>query len=238
MAVSVNTFIAILDDDDNTNQVFTLHFKHDHGPVADKTVTETIHYVGTPTALSDHQASLTFVANDGNYRDLVDSKLDHISGWHLDGKTTETGSFASVANPQVDGYHVVSAVTSDAQNALDDNQVKGFDGIKSDSNNIEVTVTYAKNEPVAPTEPVPELPNEPATSSQAVQPTNSVQVTKEQVSQPAATVSPVLSKSTTKALPQTGNEQKAGLIGLGFASLLGALGLGALMKRHDSEKKF
>lgn len=94
-------------------------------------------------------------------------------------------------------------------------------------------------EPVTPTKPVqPELPNEPVTSSQAVQPTNSVQVTKEQVSQPAATISPVLSKSTTKALPQTGNEQKAGLIGLGFASLLGALGLGALMKRHDSEKKF
>lgn len=364
-----STIFGNFDDDDNTNQVFTLHFKHDHGPVANKTVTETIHYVGTPTALSDHQASLTFVANDGSYRDLVDSKLDHISGWHLDGKTTETGSFTSVVNPRVDGYHVVSAVTSDAQNALEGNQVKAFDGIKSDSNNIEVTVTYAKDEPVTPTteevsdsktvtetihyvyndgtkahddyvaseaftrtgtknlttgettwnawtpasaefkavqspviagatpdqsqvakqtvaansddvvitvtytksqqptaptqptspeqptvpaqpttpekpvipvqpvtptEPVqPELSNEPATSSQAVQPTNSVQVTKEQVSQPAATVSPVLSKSTTKALPQTGNEQTAGLIGLGFASLLGALGLGALMKRHD-----
>lgn len=369
-----STIFGNFDDDDNTNQVFTLHFKHDHGPVVNKIVTETIHYVGTPTALSDHQASLTFVANDGSYRDLVDSKLDHISGWHLDGKTTETGSFASVTNPQVDGYHVVSAVTSDAQNALEGNQVKAFDGIKSDSNNIEVTVTYAKDEPVTPmteevsdsktvtetihyvysdgtkthddyvasevftrtgtknlttgkttwnawtpasaefkavqspiiagatpdqsqvakqtvaansgdvvitvtytksqqpttptqptqpeqptvpaqpttpekpvipvepvtpTKPVqPELPNEPVTSSQAVQPTNSVQVTKEQVSQPAATISPVLSKSTTKALPQTGNEQKAGLIGLGFASLLGALGLGALMKRHDSEKKF
>lgn len=369
-----STIFGKFDDDDNTNQVFTLHFKHDHGPVVNKIITETIHYVGTPTALSAHQARLTFVANDGSYRDLVDSKLDHISGWHLNGDTTDTGSFASVANPQVNGYHVVSAVTNDAQNALEGNQVKAFDGIKSDSNNIEVTVTYAKDEPVTPTteevsdsktvtetihyvysdgtkahddyvasevftrtgtknlttgettwdawapasaefkavqspviagatpdqsqvakqtvaansddvvitvtytksqqptaptqptspeqptvpaqpttpekpvipvepvtptEPVqPELPNEPATSSQAVQPTNSVQVTKEQVSQPAATVSPVLSKSTTKALPQTGNEQKAGLIGLGFASLLGALGLGALMKRHDSEKKF
>lgn len=369
-----STVFGNFDDDDNTNQVFTLHFKHDHGPVVNKIITETIHYVGTPTALSAHQARLTFVANDGSYRDLVDSKLDHISGWHLNGDTTDTGSFASVANPQVNGYHVVSAVTSDAQNALKGNQVKAFDGIKSDSNNIEVTVTYAKDEPVTPTtekvsdsktvtetihyvysdgtkaredyvasevftrtgtknlttgettwnawapasaefkavqspviagatpdqsqvaeqtvsansgdvvitviytksqqpttptqptqpeqptvpaqptapekpvipvepvtptEPVqPELPNEPATSSQAVQPTNSVQVTKEQVSQPAATVSPVLSKSTTKALPQTGNEQKTGLIGLGFASLLSVLGLGALMKRHDNEKKF
>lgn len=361
-----STIFGNFDDDDSTNQVFTLHFKHAHGPVENRTVTETIHYVYRDGKMAhpDQQTSLTFVANDGSYHDLVDSKLDHITGWQIDGQTADTGSFARVPNPAVNGFHVVSAVTSDAKNALDGNRVKAFTGIKSDSKNIEVTVTYAKNEPVAPTtesvtdqktvtetihyvysdgtkahadyvadriftrtgtkdlttgevswnawtpanaefkavqspviagatpdqlsvaeqtvdansadvvvtvvytknqqpsiptqptvpaqpttpekpvvpakpapstEPTqPGLAPEPATPSQVVQPADSVQVAQGQVRQPVEKANPVPNKSTAKTLPQTGNEQRTGLIGLGLASLLGALGLGALLKRHGN----
>lgn len=136
------------DTDSNTDQVFTIHFKHDHGPVESKTVKETINYVGADKTIPNHESSITFTAKSGSYRDLVTNE-DHVTGWNA-----ESNTFAAVDNPYVPGYHVVSAVTADGKNALDDNQVKAFDGIKSDSNNIEVTVTYAKDEPVDVTTPV------------------------------------------------------------------------------------
>ena len=149
-----NTIFGDFDEDDNTNQVFTLYFSHAHSSVASKSVTETIQYVGTGKQIDAHQSTLTFEPNDGSYHDEV-THDDHVTGWHVANTTNSTGTFVSVANPTITGYHVVSAVEN-GNDVLDHstNSVKEQSGITETTKNIEITVTYAKDEPVDPTVPV------------------------------------------------------------------------------------
>lgn len=149
-----NTIFGNFDKDDNTNQVFTLYFSHAHSSVASKSVTETIQYVGTGKQIDAHQSMLTFEPNDGSYHDEVANE-DHVTGWHVANTTNSTGAFASVTNPTVTGYHVVSAIEN-GNDVLDHstNSVKEQSGITETTKNIEITVTYAKDEPVDPTVPV------------------------------------------------------------------------------------
>ena len=154
-----STIFGNFDEDDNTNQVFTLYFSHAHSSVASKSVTETIQYVGTGKQIDAHQSTLTFEPNDGSYHDEVTNK-DHVTGWHVANTTNSTGTFASVTNPTVTGYHVVSAIEN-GNDVLDHstNSVKEQSGITETAKNIEITVTYAKDEPVDPTVPVSDTKN-------------------------------------------------------------------------------
>lgn len=179
------TIFGNFDHDDNTNQVFTLHFKHQHSQIADKVVNETIKYTGTDKAITDHTASLTFVPNDGSYHDEV-TGADHITGWHLENDTTDSGSFAEVKNPVVDGYHVVSAVDANGNDVLDakSNSVKE-QNVTAQSKNIVITVTYAKNQSTEqPTTRTTAAPTEQPTTQPTAAPTTAP--TEQPTTQPTA----------------------------------------------------
>ncbi|WP_155801173.1 mucin-binding protein [Limosilactobacillus coleohominis] len=149
-------------------------------------MTETVNYQdqkGNQLA-TPHKMTLTF--NGTGYRDLVTNQ-NVISGWKLANGEEDSGSFASVGNPQIKGYHVVAATDDQGNDVLDTttNQVKAQTGITHTSPDIQVLVTYAADprptqptkpsDPVHPTEPTkpvqPTKPVEPTRPAQPIQPT-------------------------------------------------------------------
>ncbi|MCT3601397.1 YSIRK-type signal peptide-containing protein [Lactobacillus acidophilus] len=114
-----------------------------------KTVTETVHYVvngGATEAPADKTTSLKFTGTA--YYDSVTKKWTDANGNELSDQsknitwTAENGNkFAVVITPTLEGY------TPSVQSGYDDGNknVKEINNITPDSGNVEVTVTYNKN---------------------------------------------------------------------------------------------
>ncbi|WP_436632478.1 mucin-binding protein [Lactobacillus acidophilus] len=114
-----------------------------------KTVTETVHYVvngGATEAPADKTTSLKFTGTA--YYDSVTKKWTDANGNELSDQsknvtwTAENGNkFAVVVTPTLEGY------TPSVQSGYDDGNknVKEINNITPDSGNVEVTVTYNKN---------------------------------------------------------------------------------------------
>lgn len=183
----------------DANQSFTIHFTHAHGLLSaqhQRTVTETVNYQdqkGNQLA-TPHKMTLTF--NGTGYRDLVTNQ-NVISGWKLANGEEDSGSFASVGNPQIKGYHVVAATDDQGNDVLDTitNQVKAQTGITHTSPDIQVLVTYAADpRPTQPTKPSgPVHPTEP---TKPVQPTKPVEPTR-----PAQPTQPVVTEHPEETRP-------------------------------------
>lgn len=226
---------------------FTIHFTHAHSSLNtqhQQTVTETINYQDQSghQLAAPHRVVLTF--NGTGYHDLVTNQ-DVVTGWQITDGNDDNGSFASVANPQVKGYHVVTATDGQGNDALDatTNRVKAQSGITHTSPDLQVLVTYAAD-------PQPTQPTKPTQPTQPTKPVQSEQPTKAVMSdQPKGTQSTVVmtsketyhvgtqqfaapkensvakTKRNMNRLPQTGNSNSGAMVGLGIASLLGTLGL-------------
>ena len=90
---------------------YEVHFKHGttHTSATDenadqKTVTETIHYVdeNNQTVQPDYTAAVTF--KRGYTTDNVTGKVVSYDPWTIDGKQTDSKTFAAVTSPAVEGY--------------------------------------------------------------------------------------------------------------------------------------
>ncbi|EEW54153.1 mucin-binding protein [Limosilactobacillus antri] len=230
------------------SQIFSIHFSHGHGALQQQhqqVVTETIHYVRdtdhAPLA-PDHQAQLTFVGT--GYHDLVTDQ-DVVTGWHVENGAADQAEFLAVPNPAVKGYHVVTGLDANGNDVLsgDGQAVRAQAGVTHLTPASVITVTYAADPaPVTPTTPtdrpaeqptqpgqdvaVPATPVQPAGQPNAsAQPAGPAAMTSTSASQQAAPTSQV------HQLPQTGSHSPLSLIGLGFVSLLEALGL-AKRRQH------
>lgn len=165
----------------DANQNFTVHFTHTHGPLNDqhqRIVTETINYQDQKGHQLAASQEMTLTFNGTGYGDLVTNQ-DVITGWKLADGDADNGSFASVAIPQIKGYHVTAATDGQGNDVLDTttNQVKAQTGIMHTSPDLQVLVTYAADpQPATPTEPTqPVHPSQPTKPVQPTKPTKPIQ---------------------------------------------------------------
>ena len=180
----------------DADQSFTIHFTHAHGLLNaqhQQTVTETVNYQDQKGNQLATPYTMTLTFNGTGYRDLVTNQ-DIVTDWELANGNDDNGSFASVANPQIKGYHVVAATDDQGNDVLDTttNQVKAQTRITHTSPDIQVLVTYAVDpqptqptkptKPVKPTEPTkpvqPTKPVEPTRPTQPIQPTEPTEPTR------------------------------------------------------------
>ena len=143
------------------NGDFVVHLVHGTRPIepsdnitTTKDVTETIHYTGagdqTP---ADKTVTLHFTATG-----LVDKVTGEQVGdltWTLANGTEDSGSFAAVAGQPIKHYHVTSIKGADGTSYDDGHgNIKQVDGINHNSNNLDITVTYAANgtRPIQPSD--------------------------------------------------------------------------------------
>lgn len=131
---------TLIFDSDNQpdNQVYEVHFKHDHTKEkVIQTVTETIHYyykdaegkVTTNHVFNDYTKSIVFTQEKDT--DLVTNKFTE-NKW-----VPKTGNFEAVKSPRKDGY------------SFDKAEIATQDVLPSEKN-LEFTVYYTKNKPDTP----------------------------------------------------------------------------------------
>ena len=134
----------------------------------EKNVTRTVTYEGLPTKPSDVTDTLHFTGT--GYYDAVTKKWTDANGKELADQTkaitwtAQDGTrFANVTSPFQDGYHITGVTANDGK---DYNNGKGsvtaITGIDHNSSDIKITVTYAKNGKIIPTDPngkpIPNVP--------------------------------------------------------------------------------
>ena len=132
------------DNDDTTDQNFTVHLKHQNIQSTEaKTVTETIHYQGAGNQTpADNTAQVTFTRQ---------VSVDTVTGEKTYGSWSADQSFAAVTSPVIKGY-------------TPDRAEIGSQTVSGDSSDLDFTVIYTKD---APTKPV--NPSQPTTLAKPVQ---------------------------------------------------------------------
>ncbi|ORI83672.1 hypothetical protein BMS96_07180 [Leuconostoc lactis] len=132
------------DNDDKTDQNFTVHLKHQNIQSTEaKTVTETIHYQGAGNQTpADNTAQVTFTRQ---------VSTDTVTGEKTYGSWSADQIFAAVTSPVIKGY-------------TPDQAEIGAQTVSGDASDLDFTVIYTKD---APTKPV--NPSQPTTPAKPVQ---------------------------------------------------------------------
>ena len=132
------------DNDDTTDQNFTVHLKHQNIQSTEaKTVTETIHYQGAGNQTpADTTTQVTFTRQ---------VSTDTVTGEKTYGSWSADQSFAAVTSPVIKGY-------------TPDQAEIGAQTVSGDASDLDFTVIYTKD---APTKPV--NPSQPTTPAKPVQ---------------------------------------------------------------------
>ncbi|KZU38957.1 Pheromone response surface protein PrgC [Lactiplantibacillus plantarum] len=166
------------DNDDTTDQNFTVHLKHQNIQSTEaKTVTETIHYQGAGNQTpADNTAQVTFTRQ---------VSTDAVTGEKTYGSWSADQSFAAVTSPVIKGY-------------TPDQAEIGAQTVSGDASDLDFTVVYTKDAPTKPVNPSqPTTPAKPVSPSQPTTPTKPVNP-----SQPTTPTKPVNpSQPTTPTKP-------------------------------------
>ena len=193
---------------------FEVHFKHGTMPVIDTdTVTETIHYLGPDgnKLAPDKMQTITFTRH--GIKDQVTGQID----WN----SVEPQEFNAVKSPVINGYQADIAVVEGRQVLFGDQDVV-------------VNVHYMKLPEQQPgKQPGTDMVNTgKVTPNKVVKAANGiVQETK----QDAIKNSGQSTMQDTKQLPQTGNDNRAGLLSLIGSSLMASLAIFGLSKKKKHE---
>ena len=193
---------------------FEVHFKHDTMPVIDTdTVTETIHCLGPDgnKLAPDNTQTITFTRH--GIKDEVTGQID----WN----SVEPQEFNAVKSPVINGYQVDIAVVAGRQVLFGDQDVV-------------VNVHYTK------------LPEQQPGKQSGTDMVNTGKVTPEKVVTVANDTLQETKQNTvknsgqstmqdTKQLPQTGNDNRAGLLSLIGSSLMASLAIFGLSKKKKHE---
>ncbi len=199
-------------DDD---QIFEVHLTHAKTTVSQQaSAVETIDYkyLDGQTAAPTNQQTITYTRT--GIKDLVNNQTTW-GAWQAE------GAFKAVTSPTIDNYQASIAVVEVP--AVETSQLSVDQPL-----NFTYHVTYRQVEQPTPEQPeTPTTPDQPATPTepdQSVVPTQPVTTDQPAVATPT-TATPVQEKAKAAQLPQTGNRDNTGLVALGFASLIGMLGL-------------
>ena len=189
---------------------FEVHFKHGTTPVVDTDmVTETIHYLGPDgnKLAPDKTQTITFTRH--GVKDQVTGQID----WN----SVEPQEFNAVKSPVINGYQVDIAVVEGRQVLFGDQDVV-------------VNVHYTK---------LPEQqPGSNMVNTGKVTPEKVVTVsngTVQETNQDAINNPAQSTMQDTKQLPQTGNDNRAGLLSLIGSSLMASLAVFGLGKKKKHE---
>ena len=189
---------------------FEVHFKHGTMLVVDTdTVTETIHYLGPDgnKLAPDKTQTITFTQH--GVKDQVTGQID----WN----SVEPQEFNAVKSPVINGYQVDIAVVEGRQVLFGDQDVV-------------VNVYYTK---------LPEQqPGSDMVNTGKVTPEKVVTVangTVQETNQDAINNPAQSTMQDTKQLPQTGNDNRAGLLSLIGSSLMASLAIFGLGKKKKHE---
>ncbi|WP_295746930.1 YSIRK-type signal peptide-containing protein [uncultured Limosilactobacillus sp.] len=169
-----------------------------------KTVTRTITVVEPNGTREDHSQTVHFTRT---------ATVDEVTGQvQYSGWKTSNDRFAAYSAPQIAGYTA-------------DKTAPQIDGVTISSQPEPVEIQYR----AVPSEPTKQTPG----NGQSTTPTpGQAQSSTAQGSQPAGQAQAAAKKDA--ALPQTGNDHAGGLVSLGFASLLGMMGLlGGHRRKND-----
>ncbi|WP_443093921.1 mucin-binding protein [Leuconostoc falkenbergense] len=204
---STSGSIAAFDNDDTTDQNFTVHLKHQNIQSTEaKTVTETIHYQGAGNQTpADNTAQVPFTRQ---------VSTDAVTGEKTYGSWSADQSLAAVTSPVIKGY-------------TPDQAEIGAQTVSGDASDLDFTVVYTKDAPTKPVNPSqPTTPAKPVNPSQPATPTKPVQA-----GQAAAT------NFVDQRLPQTGetDQQHMTLSGLLLLAMSSLLGLFGMTKRQRKE---
>ena len=209
----------------------------------DATTTYVYEKVTTPTPTPDtYKVTVNYQDEDGHMiKDAVVVGDKYTNGDHYD--TTNLKSATIEFNGQT--YDFAQVLTGSGSET---GTINGYDVVITYVYKLHTTPTTPNtpdnpgtpDQPTNPTNPnqptTPEQPSTPVTPATPTQPTTPVQPTKpgkSTVSQPTQPVTvQETKKQTTAQLPQTGNDNRGGLIALGLTGLFAALGLGK-RKRED-----
>lgn len=193
---------------------FEVHFKHGTMPVTDTdTVTETIHYLGPDgnKLAPDKTQTITFTRH--GIKDQVTGQID----WN----SVEPQEFSAVKSPVINGYQVDMAVVEGRQVLFGDQDVV-------------VNVHYTK----LPEQQPGKQPGTDMVNTGKVTPKKVVTVangTVQDTKQGAMKNSAQSTMQDTKQLPQTGNDNRAGLLSLIGSSLMASLAIFGLNKKKKHE---
>ncbi|KGB14147.1 hypothetical protein KY41_09015 [Latilactobacillus sakei] len=186
------------DNDDITDQNFTVHLKHQNIQSTEaKTVTETIHYQGAGNQTpADNTAQVTFTRT---------VTTDKVTGKKTYGSWSADQSFAAVTSPELKGYTADKA-------QIDKQTVNG------DSKDLEFTVTYTKT---------PVSSNQPGNPSQPSNATNNGVINTSTNTGSKVNNGAVNSPELPQTGENNSQSQTMSFIGilLAFGSLLGFLGI-------------
>ena len=200
---------------DNGKNQFEIHVRHQMMDVQrTDTVTETIHYLGPDgnKLAPDKTQTITFTQH--GIKDRVTGQVD----WN----SVEPQEFNAVKSPALNGYQVDLAVVEGRQVSFGDQDVV-------------VNVHYTK----LPEQQPGEHSGTDMVNTGKVMPKKAVTISNEAVQ---ATKQDVIKNSVqstvqdTKQLPQTGNDNRSGLLSLIGSSLMASLAIFGLSKKKKHEK--
>lgn len=214
MTPNQDTVAALAVDENTADSEVTVTYSHNmKEEAAEKTVQRTIHFVdeqGNPVA-DDVTQTVTLTGTKST--DLVTGNSTTV--WNQ-------AQFASVASP------AIANMTPDTATVV----AMTVDENTADS---EVTVTYHADQVTPDTPDQPVTPDTPTTPDQPSTPVTPAAPSQPNAVQPAVPINTSNTTTGQKTLPQTGNQESAGILavfGLGLSSL--ALSFtGLFKKRHN-----